>query len=216
MTNKFIAFILILTVYFLISFEAFSQSKAEKYNLLRSGFIYAKGSQNVFIKMDSDYLYEYSAYKFPFHFLWSKKDRHTWEFFVEPSYYRSKHQLYNYWFISHLVTNGDELRKKLMPLKNINEYVCNLGIMYRYYFKDNLSIYYLINVGPMYIDTETERLAKGFAFSDIFGLGLNYKFNSYSIDFKSNYRHVSNADTKMPNYGLNSLGLEVGVYYEFK
>lgn len=212
-----IAYLIIPHIVFLFFFsESFSQSKEEKYTLLRSGFIYAIGTQNTFLKMDSDYLYEYSAYKLPFHFLWSKKDRHSWEILIEPSYYQSKHQLYNYWFISHLVANGDELRRKFMPLKNINEYVCNLGLMYRYYFKDNLSIYYLLNVGPMYIDTETERLAKGFAFSDIFGLGLNYKYNSYSFDLKSNYRHVSNANLQKPNYGLNSFGVEVGVYYEFK
>ena len=102
-----------------------------------------------------------------------------------------------------------------MPFKSMNEYVLNLGVIYRYYFNSKTSVYGLANVGPMYIDTETERLQKGFAFSDIFALGSNYKFGRISLDVKCLFRHVSNANLQKPNFGYNAIGFELGTYYEF-
>lgn len=194
---------------------SFSQNNEKKFHWLRSGFVYGFASQNTYLKQDSDYTYESTIFKLSNHFSLSKKNKHSWEILVEPSYYRSKHQLLNFWFISHTVPNGDELRAKYMPLKDINEYVLNLGIIYRYFVGTNGSVYGLLNAGPMIIDTDTERLKKGFAFSDILSLGYNYKFNKISFDAKAMVRHVSNANLQKPNFGLNSAGFEFGVYYEF-
>jgi hypothetical protein len=108
------------------------------------------------------------------------------------------------------------VRQKFLPLKRMNEYILNLGLIYRYYFNKKVSIYYLLNVGPMYIDTETERIAKGFAFNDVFGLGFNFKQNRFSFDLKTTFRHSSNANLQTPNQGINSFGVETGVYYELK
>ncbi|HBK83127.1 MAG TPA: hypothetical protein DDZ41_05945 [Flavobacterium sp.] len=198
------------------STAVFSQTDVAQKKILRLGFIYGFSSQNTYIRQDSDYRYENRIYKISAHFNLNKKTHHSWELLVEPSYYNSKHEAYNYWheyFTSS--ENGNELRAKFMQLKSINEYVLNLGIIYRYVFNRELSIYLLGNVGPMYIDTDTERLKKGFAFSDIFAFGTNYKLNQFSFDAKSMIRHVSNANFKMPNYGINAVGFELGLYYEF-
>ncbi len=101
-----------------------------------------------------------------------------------------------------------------MALKDINEYVLNTGILYRYHLSKKNSLYTYLNVGPMYIDTDTERLKKGFAFSDILSIGYNYRFHGISVDLKAMTRHVSNANFQSPNLGLNSIGFEMGVYYE--
>ncbi|HJR99720.1 MAG TPA: acyloxyacyl hydrolase [Flavobacterium sp.] len=203
-------------IFFLLCFfTVFSQENQSSKKWLRIGLIYGYSSQNTFIKQDSDYFYENNIFKVSSHFNLAKKGNHVWELLVEPSYYKSKHQLINYWFISHTVENGDELRARFMPLKSINEYVLNLGVTYRYYVNPKLSIYALGNVGPMYIDTETERLKKGFAFSDIFALGSNYKIDKMSFDLKCMIRHVSNANLQMPNFGFNAVGFEFGTYYEF-
>ena len=121
----------------------------------------------------------------------------------------------NYWFISHTVENGDELRERYMKLKSINEYVLNVGIVYRRLLSSNSSVFAVLNTGPMYIDTDTERLKKGFAFSDIFALGSNYKLGCISLDVKCLFRHVSNANLQKPNFGYNAIGFELGTYYEF-
>lgn len=206
---------IITTFLLLFCSTLFSQENNSSKELLRIGLIYGFSSQDTYVKQDSDYSYESAIYKLSTHFNIYKTKKHSWEFLVEPSYYRSKHQLYNFWYISHTVANGDELREKYMRLKTINEYVMNLGLIYRYDLNPNLSLYALVNVGPMYIDTDTERLKKGFAFSDIFALGSNYKVNKVSFDVKCTIRHVSNANLQHPNFGLNSVGFEFGTYYEF-
>lgn len=193
----------------------FSQDSISKFSWLRSGLVFGYASQNTFIKQEWDYTYESKIIKFSNHFNWSRKRNHSWEILIEPSYYRSKHQMINYWFISHTVPNGDELRAKFMPLKSINEYVLNIGMVYRRYLNLNSSVYATLNTGPMYIDTDTERLKKGFAFSDILSVGYNYKMKKLSFDAKFMFRHASNANLQMPNYGLNSAGFEIGSYYEF-
>ena len=38
--------------------------------------------------------------------------------------------------------------------------------------------------------------------------------NDFSVDLKMMIRHVSNADLQKPNFGLNSVGFELGMYYE--
>lgn len=207
---NFVIFIL-----FYYNAEAYSQDSIPKFRWLRSGVVVGFASQNTFIKQESDYLYENKIVKFSNHFNWSRKRKHSWEILVEPSYYRSKHQMINYWFISHTVVNGDELRAKFMKPKSINEYVLNVGLVYRRYLNLNSSIYTTLNSGPMYIDTDTERLKKGFSFSDVISVGYNYKVKNVSFDAKFMFRHASNANLQMPNFGLNSSGFEIGSYYEF-
>lgn len=204
-------------IFFLLCFfTVFSQENQSSKKWLRIGLIYGYSSQNKIIQQDSDYSYESNIFKISNHFNLAKKGNHVWELLVEPSYYRSKHEALNYWheyFTGN--ENGNELRTQFMRLKSINEYVLNLGVTYRYYVNPKLSIYALGNVGPMYIDTETERLKKGFAFSDIFALGSNYKMDKVSFDLKCMIRHVSNANLQMPNFGFNAVGFEFGTYYEF-
>lgn len=196
------------------SLVVYSQDSIPKYKWLRSGLIFGYASQNTFIKQESDYTYESKIIKFSNHFNWSRKRKHSWEILIEPSYYRSKHQMINYWFISHAVENGDELRAKFMQPKTINEYVLNVGLVYRRYLNFNASVYATLNTGPMYIDTDTERLKKGFSFSDVISIGYNYKVKKLSFDAKFMFRHASNANLQKPNYGLNSSGFELGTYYE--
>lgn len=198
-----------------IAFNASAQDSLPAKKWLRIGFIYGYSAQNKFIKQEYDYFYESKIFKISNHFMLRNRPNYNLELLIEPSYYRSKHQMLNYWFISHTVENGDELRAKYMKMKDINEYVLNVGLMYRRKLSDKHSLYAYLNSGPMYIDTETERLKKGFAFSDIFALGYNYKINKISFDIKGTYRHVSNANIQKPNFGYNAYGFEVGTYYEF-
>lgn len=206
-------FLLIISLF--ISVFAYSQDSIPKFRWLRSGLVLGYASQNTFMNQEWDYTYESKIIKFSNHFNLSRKRKHSWEILVEPSYYRSKHQMINYWFISHTVENGNELRAKFMPLKTINEYVLNVGMVYRRYLNLHSSVYATLNSGPMYIDTDTERLKKGFAFSDILSVGYNYKMKKISFDAKCMIRHASNANMQMPNFGLNSVGFEIGSYYEF-
>jgi Lipid A 3-O-deacylase (PagL) len=214
MSKTIFSFIIIL---FLLLFSGviLAQEKNKSMKWLRTGIIYGYASQNQFFTQDPDYRYENNSIKWSNHFSFSKNDNHAWEILIEPSFYSSKHESFNPWqeyFTS--IDNPEEMRMKLMPYKEMNEYALNLGIIYRWFLKENASFYTYLNVGPMYIDTETERLKKGFAFSDILALGYNHKINDFSLDIKTYFRHASNANFQWPNYGLNSFGFEVGLYYE--
>ncbi|NHM00985.1 acyloxyacyl hydrolase [Flavobacterium difficile] len=206
-------FFIIFNLFFSISISA--QEILPKFKWLRSGIVVGIASQNNLIKQEWDYTYETQIFKFSNHFNWSKKRKHSWEILVEPSYYRSNHQMINYWFISHTVPNGDALRAKYMQPKTINEYALNAGIIYRRFLNVQASVFATLNSGPMYIDTDTERLKKGFAFSDVISIGYNYKWKKISFDAKFMFRHASNANLQKPNYGLNAAGFEFGTFYEF-
>ena len=70
-------------------------------------------------------------------------------------------------------------------------------------------------VGPAIIDTETERLAKGFTFMENFGLGIRYELLAdFFIELKPNLNHVSNARIQLPNSGYNVLNLEFGLSWK--
>lgn len=194
----------------------FSQDSIPRYKWLRTGFTFGYASQNTFIKQDSDYTFESKIFKFSNHFRLHRSNKNHFEILIEPSYYRSQHQMINFWFISHTVENGDELRAKYMALKSINEYVLNVGIVYRRLLSSNSSVFAVLNTGPMYIDTDTERLKKGFAFSDILAVGYNFRYKNVSFDAKCMFRHVSNANLQTPNFGLNSVGFEFGSYFELQ
>ncbi|UGS23019.1 acyloxyacyl hydrolase [Flavobacterium channae] len=198
------------------SLISYSQDSIVEKRWLRIGFVYGFSAQNRIIKQDSDYTYESNAFKLSSQFKLYNKNKHFFEILIEPSYYNSKHESLNPWHDFYTSSdNPDYYRDLYMRMKTINEYVLNLGIIYRYRLTNNISFYALGNVGPMYIDTDTEMLKKGFAFSDIFALGSNYKVGNYSFDLKMMARHVSNLDLQKPNYGLNSFGFEFGTYYEF-
>jgi hypothetical protein len=67
------------------------------------------------------------------------------------------------------------------------------------------------SIGPMISDTETERLAKGFAFSDIVDLGVGYKVGKIMFEVRPGVRHVSNANLQSPNSGLNSSNINFSI-----
>jgi hypothetical protein len=73
-----------------------------------------------------------------------------------------------------------------------------------------LSIYALGSVRPLITDTETERLSKGFAFSDVFAVGITYHAKRFSLDVRPSLRHLSNAGLQNSNAGFNTKNIEFG------
>jgi len=190
-----------------------SQLNAQKNKkAIKYGFNYGFGEQGTFPFSDNDYLYELQFYKGQINYVFKNKGKFSFEVSFEPSIYITKHQLLNKHFIT--PNDGDDYldqRERLTKKKTMKEYVLGIGIISRYKLVDNLSIYALGSVGPMIIDTETERMAKGFAFSDVFSLGLSYKLNSITIDTRYGIRHVSNFQLQNPNSGYNSTNFEIGI-----
>jgi hypothetical protein len=69
------------------------------------------------------------------------------------------------------------------------------------------------SVGPLITDTETERLSKGFAFSDVLAVGLSTKIGTVTFDIRPSLRHVSNAGLNESNAGYNTKNIEFGVSF---
>lgn len=200
----------------LISVKVTAQFSWIKKNTTQIGVKYGYGKQGNFLFEDTDYVYEFNSFKVNSHFLLHRKNNHQWELLAEPTYYQSFHQLYNYWYIGFKYFPTTEEQKALyMTPKEFKEYALNLGLLYRYFIGNHLSVYGYGNIGPAYIDTATERQAKGFVFSDIVALGFQYQLGQFSIDYRTFFRHASSANILKPNSGMNALGFEIGINYHF-
>lgn len=209
--------ILILKSSFLLILVCFSvKGNAQiKKNNFKLGFNYGTGSQSRFPFDHDAYSHEVDFYKFQINYLLKEKKKWAFELNIEPSYYVAEHQLLNKYFIKESdAENYQELRDLYTQKRTIKEYVLNLGLMARYTLFKNSSIYALGSVGPMISDKATERLAKGFSFSDIFAFGTSYKINKVALDFRYSVRHTSNMEMKQPNNGHNTTNFEFGMLFD--
>ncbi len=189
--------------------------KNKPINKISLGLNYGKSFQKNFLFNNQNYLYENTYFKIQINYLLTQRKRFRFELNIEPSLYFSKHQLLNKYFIQpEKNPNYLEQRVRFTEEKLFNEYAINVGIIVRYKIKNNLSTYLLGSIGPMISGQDTERLKKGFAFSDIFGIGFSYKQKIILFDLRLSIRHNSNANLYQPNHGHNSLGLESGISFQ--
>ena len=103
----------------------------------------------------------------------------------------------------------------LMPKTGGNILHQEAGINFGYqpilHLNKFVSVYTYISVGPHYFNTPTERQAKGFIFSDNMGAGLWIHLpKNFYINTMFKIRHMSNANTRYPNKGINTLNSLIG------
>jgi hypothetical protein len=199
---------------FVISILLTSQSFAqEKTRSVRLGFNYGIGKQQFFPFNSSDYSYNVRGYKIMINYP-IKKARISYELQLEPAVYSAKHQLLNEYYVQPK-EGADYLqqRERFTKEKTISEYALNIGFLVRYDLIKNFSFFVLGSIGPMISDTETERVAKGFAFSDIITVGMAYKAGKIMVEVRPGLRHVSNANLQYPNSGHNSSNIDFGISF---
>jgi hypothetical protein len=198
-----------------LSISSLSQATAQDTaRIIRLGFTYAIGSQQCFPYNDPDYNYSFNGYKLLINYP-LKTGVFSYELQLEPSVYVASHQLLNEYYIQ--PEDGDDylLQREIYTReKTIMEYAFNIGIGVRYNINRMFSLFLLGSIGPMYSDTQTERLAKGFAFSDIIELGAAVKFKKIMLEIKPGLRHVSNLDFQYPNAGHNAATIGFGISVE--
>ena len=92
------------------------------------------------------------------------------------------------------------------------EFGANLGLKYRLNFNKKTALIGAIGSGPHYITAETPKQVKGFIFSDNFTLGLKQTVGGGDTDLhlRTRFRHISNANLKKPNQGIDSWFLIFG------
>jgi hypothetical protein len=208
MKNKYKIFLLFI-IGFLIGTNSFSQGKDRS---IRIGISYGMGTQQIFPYNNSDYNYNVHGYKGLINYPLKISGKFSYELQIEPGIYLASHRLLNKYFIQpDRGSNYLELRDLFTQEKTITEYALNVGMVVRYSLAKNFSGFVLGSIGPMFSDTETERLARGFAFSDIFAFGVAYKVGKIMFEIRPGIRHVSNLNTQYPNSGHNSSNIDFGI-----
>ena len=184
----------------------FSQEKQSKFSI---GASYGLGNE----LKNTDYSYTNRYVKGQLYYSLKKTKHFEFQILLEPEINFATHQLLNFYFVTPEESNFEEKRARYIQLKDIREYVLHVGFLVRKPLSKQFSLYALGSVGPMITDTETERLSKGFAFSDVFGLGISYKMKNLTLDFRPNLRHNSNAGLQSSNAGFNSLNYDFSVVF---
>lgn len=181
------------------------------------GFNRGMATQEFVPIYNDKYAYRSHYYKLQLKYLYKQKGKISYVVNIEPSLYRVKYQLRDPSFLSPK-NGGDYLEKRELFSREraFDEYALNAGLMFVYQYVSFSSVYAIASVGPMIGTKETERLKMGFAFSDIFGVGVLLHCKSIDIDFRTIIRHNSNAGTRLPNYGHNSVGFEAGISFNLK
>lgn len=80
---------------------------------------------------------------------------------------------------------------------------------------DLLSTYFLASTGPHYSQKSPERQISGFMFNSNLDIGLIINMqNNLSFDLRTGFRHLSNANLKIPNGGINNWIISFGMFYD--
>lgn len=90
------------------------------------------------------------------------------------------------------------------------EFVCN------HIINNNLAIYTSVGTGPHYISHDRGKQAGGFIFNDNFVAGFRYKLDDeYEFKLHFKFRHLSNANIKLPNWGINNYMIGMSLMKNF-
>ena len=89
------------------------------------------------------------------------------------------------------------------------------GLKYNYLLFPSLTLSFQVGSGPHWYSATTFRQAPGFLFSNHVGLALYQKLSEkLSLSFMFRIRHMSNADTRQPNHGINTNNYVWGLNYK--
>ena len=208
--------ILLLLFIFCVSIAFSQEKKKSKLSPHKIGFLYNFAKNENFLNDDPDYTYTTNTYKAQaFYELTNWKSLEI-ELIVQPQVQFIKHQLINEQYVLPNEDHYLEKRAEFTQSKKMNLYGIEFGFAAKKRLLKKLDIQGTISLGFNYIDTRTERLAKGFTFIENFSLGFSYQTfsNSYLYLGTNLFGHVSNLNFQKPNDGYNILGFEVGYSFE--
>ncbi|WP_264536791.1 acyloxyacyl hydrolase [Flavobacterium sp. N1736] len=196
----------LLLILFFVIIKMSAQDQKPKFAI---GFNYGFGSEF----KNKDYTFTNHFYKLQLYYKLKETKHFEYEILVQPEVNFGTHQLLNFYFVKPEEPDYIEKRAKYTQLKDIHEYVLNVGFLVRKPISKKCSFYLLGSIGPMITDTETERMSDGFAFADVLAAGFSLKVKSLQFDLRPSVRHVSNAGLGSENAGYNTKNLEFGISY---
>jgi hypothetical protein len=164
----------------------------------RFGFALGYGTQGAGPVANRNYLHQTALYKLLANRPLAASRAFSLELQLEPFLGVSHHRLRNPYFVDAGATRARFTKGETYP-----ELGVDVGLVGRWAVTSRLSLFALAGVGPMYGDAATERLARGFAFSDVVSVGVGYRWNGVLLEVRPGFRHVSNAYLQLPNSGHN-------------
>ena len=173
------------------------------------GFNYGFGSEF----NNNNYTFTNHFYKVQLYYKLKETKHFQYEILVQPEVNFGTHQLLNFYFVKPDTPDFEQKREEYTKLKDIHEYVLNIGFLVRKPISKTFSVYALGSIGPMITDTETERMSDGFAFADVLALGFSARLQKLKFDLRPSIRHVSNAGLGAENAGYNTKNIEFGISY---
>jgi len=190
-------------------FFAIKMSAQDLKSKFAIGFNYGCGSEF----NNKDYTFTNHFYKLQLYYKLKETKHFQYEILIQPEANFGKHQLLNFYFVKPEEPDYLEKREKYTQLKQVHEYVLNIGFLARKSIGKKCSFYIVGSIGPMITDTETERMSDGFAFADVLAVGFSLNVNKFHFDLRPSVRHVSNAGLGSANAGYNTKNIEVGISY---
>jgi len=201
----------------LISTSYGQKSTKSFFSPTKVGIQFSQGNENNFLFDDVDYFYKTNTLKGQLYFPVASLKTLAVSFIVQPQIQFVQHQLYNDQFVLPTEANYIEKRQRFTQLKNISITGVEFSVEAKQQLFKNLSVFLQAGLGFTYIDTATERLAKGFTFVENGSLGVEIKLNTkVSIQFFGGVGHVSNFDFQLPNSGYNIFSTGLGLLYSIK
>ncbi|MFB9079586.1 acyloxyacyl hydrolase [Flavobacterium procerum] len=191
----------------LFALTAKMMAQKEAYSRYSVGFSYGFGSEF----NNRNYTFTNDFYKLQLCYELKETKRFEYAILFQPEINFGKHQLLNLYFVKPDDSDFEEKREKYLKLKDVREYVLNIGFLIRKPVSGQFSAYLLASIGPMVTDTETERMSKGFAFADVLAVGFTIDCNRFRFDIRPSLRHVSNAGLGSNNAGYNTKNIEFGI-----
>lgn len=199
--------LIFLSFLFSLVLQLNAQKKSDNYKI---GFAYGFGSEF----NNRNYTFENHFYKLMLYYKIKATTNLQYEILIQPEINFAKHQLLNLYFVKPETPDFEQKRTEYLKLKDVREYVLNIGFLIRKPIGKNYSCYILGSIGPMINDTETERMSEGFAFADVLAVGFTVNINRVQVEIRPGIRHVSNAGLGSSNAGYNTKNIEFGISYQ--
>lgn len=198
----------------LIGYSAFGQKiipKKNHFSPYKVGFVYSLGNEKNFLFDDDDYYYQSEVFKAQIYYLLTNWKGFVVDLVFQPQVQHLRHQLLNEQFVLPTEVNYLDRRTRFTNKKNMSLLAFETAFQVDKKLFHRLYAFIRIGLGIAFIDTETERLAKGFTFIENGSLGFHFLIsNKLSLQVHAGVGHVSNFDLQQPNSGYNTVNSGIG------
>jgi len=210
--NNLLRFSLLIAILF--STTVVVSGQKNKLKPYKFGFSYAYGVQGGALLHENDYNYKTNTIALQF-FYPLKRGKYNLDLLIEPTIGFAQHQLLNLYYIKDTEPNFEAKRAFYTQNRHLTEILMIGNLIIRRKLFKGEELYALFGFGPMTISKATERLARGYAFVSTIGIGLQTRINNkLFFNVSGKLRHMSNAELKQPNAGINTAGIGFGFNFE--